>query len=358
MRTVDLVRYGSLAIRNPVVGLLYAQLVQDWLTGQSRPDRVYAAITGSSTRQVTRALDILQRWGVLTRLGGTRARKLVLQPTVNLQWCRDVITGLYGKEALENVVTGSTAAELCPSEGPSDPVANYAVQQVLGLYAEADLFPLAGFPDSNARTGTGSVIHADFRQNDGSDSRQSYYTAFSVCMYKPHIQVLCSEHLAEIGTHSAFYPVNLPATLVPNPKVTSTYQRAARAKKYDTPTNSFALLYWPMDKIKEHDGANYDTIEALVADWNKAFGHEERLDRKIYARIRFLLVENTISADDVRRSFKAASLDKFWGQHALLSSFVNDVGRVRKMSKENTHDRYGRGFKAIPNQAEVVAVDF
>lgn len=357
MRTVDLVRYGSLAIRNPVVGLLYSQLVQDWLVGETRPDRVYAAITGSSTRQVTRALDVLQHWGVLTRLGGTRARRLVLQPMVNVQWCRDVITGLHGKEGLENVVTGSTAAELCPSEGPSDPVVNYAVQQVLGLYGKANLFPFA-FPESSDRTGTGSVIHADFRQNDGVDLRQSYYTAFVVSMYQPHIQVLCSGSLAEMNAQVARYPVELPATLVPNPKITSTYQRAARAKKYDTPTNSFALLYWPMDKIKEHDAANYDTIEALVSDWNKAFGHEEKLDRKIYARIRFLLVENTISADDVRRSFKAAAIDKFWGQNAILSSYVNDVGRIRKMSKQNTHDRYARGFKAIPNQAEVVATEF
>lgn len=353
MRTVDLVRYGSCAIRNPVVGELYAQLVHDWLVGKTRTDREYAALCGVTTTTVTRTWQLLEYWGLITRMGGTRARRIVLMPMPNRKFCEDVVVGMYGQEALESVALGNPA-ELCPSEGPSDPVVNYAVQQLLGLYGEADCVSY-GFPEPDVRTGTGSVVHADLGT---SDYNQLSFKAVAVCSYTNYTHVLLTRDLITIGaTEIATYPVNLPSGLKIDRKYSTPKQRAARNRKYVLPDNSFAMLYWPMEKIKDVDVEYYDTIENLVTYWNTVFSHQEKLDRKIYTRFRYLLVEQEISEEKIRDAIKAASIDKFWSQHAVLSSLINDAGRMRKLSTQNTHDRLGRGFNAIP-RGEVVAVEF
>jgi hypothetical protein len=354
VRIVDLVQLGSIAIAKPGIGTLYAQLVHGYLAGQALPDKAYATLLGVSLRTLQLYFDTLSRWGLVTRSGSTRSRKFVLGPTPNVVFCEDVVIGMYGPGALQEILDGKRVSAICAISEGNPPVVSYAVQQLLLVYGVQTFVPYA-LSEVSAKTGTGSIVSPDYR--NFSPLVVSMYT------YTNYIQILKYLKRGEIAQVEEepleyyTFSIDLPPGLAADKKITTPKQRAAKSKTYALPESSWAFLRWPDAKIQELDTEHYATIMDLIAYWNEQFGIEERYDRKLYCRLRNLLVEQGIAAGDVRRAIRGVRLDPWWGERAVLSSFANDPSKVRKFAKASQHDRLATGFNAIP-RGEVTAVEF
>lgn len=348
MRVVDLVQLGAIGVGKPGVGTLYAQLVHDYLVGQSLPDRAYGRFQSASARTIASYFETLERWGLVTREGSTRSRKFVLGPTVNAQFCAEVLVGMYGAQVIDDLNAGTITCGIAEVGAKGNPVCDYAVQQLLGVYGVQTVVTYA-LPEPSVRTGTGSVVFPDYR---------NFSTLlFNLNTYSNYVQINSGGEFAVIDLLT--YSVDLPDDLVLDKKITSPKERAGRKKVYTLPKSSWAFSKpgWTLDRIREVDVDRFDDVVSVLKAWNELFKHEEKLDTLRYAVIRSLLCEESIPLDTVVRSIRAASIDNFWKDKAELKSFLREPQRVRNYAKRSTHDRLGRNMDVHP-KGEVVAVEF
>lgn len=356
MHLVDVVRYGSAAAGKPQAGMLYAQLVHDYVRGQTLTAQDYAALVGVVPRQVQRYLKDLSDWGVITIKGRTRGRKVLLESAPNLQFCEAIVTGMYGPEVLEDVRKGNRAAELCPNTGHSDPVANYAVQVLLGLYANRP-FVTYSYSQPTATSGTGAVKLVT--NSDISFGHPLVDMLKEVVVVSNYVQILSSnERMSECADVRmlATYPTELPAGILVEPKTMSQQVRAAKTKRDTLPENSFGLVYWPMTRLREIDVEHFDTVSEVLDTWNETVGTGEKLNPRLYARIRNLLVEESLTTDQLYQAFRAARIDSFW-KDKMLWTLSGNPSNIRGLLKQHKHDRLGRNMDVHP-KGEVIAVEF
>lgn len=348
MRVVDLVQIGAIAVGKYGIGTLYAQLVHDYLTGQSLPDRAYGRFLSASARTVGSYFETLERWGLVTREGSTRSRKFVLGPTVNAQFCEDVLVGMYGAQVIDDLKAGTITCRIAEVGGKGNPVCDYAVQQLLGVYGVQTVVPHA-LAEPSTRTGTGSVVFPDYRNFSS--------LLFNLNTYSNYVQIKTYGEFAEMELLT--YSVDLPDDLVLDKKITSPKERAGRKKVYTLPKSSWAFSKpgWTLDRIREVDVDRWADVVAVLTTWNDRFKHEEKLDAFRYAVIRSLLCEESIPLDTVKRAIQAASVDTWWKDRAELKSFLREPQRVRQFAKRSTHDRLGRNMDVHP-KGEVIAVEF
>lgn len=320
----DFVRFGAISAGKPEVGSLYAQLTYDWLQGNSSADRAYRYLLGRSVPAVTNYKGELLKWGLLEFDGQTKKQELILHLVPNLTFCEDVIRGLYGEEHLGEVKSGKRTAAISPAWGTGHPVADYAVQLVLGVNGNNQFYTIA-YPEPNERTGMGRVRVPAME--------------LPVSLYRETGKVAINVD-GELSTYGSEVPEDLEINAV-----TWKYERASKKRQRKLPKSSFAFLYWSMQQIEEADTQYYATIAGLVEHWNDQFRANEKLDRVVYSRLRNLLVEQAISEEDIRRAFRAASLDTWWKKRAVLGSLSNNPSWIRKLATHSQHDPLMRNTK-------------
>jgi hypothetical protein len=388
MHTVDVVRRGSQVLDMPEVGVLYTHLVMDALTGRATSPGVdaYARIMGvKSRRTVSRALDVLDSWGVVTRTGSRRTPKYALSPGPDETFCRDVVEGMFGTEVLESVWNGSRRAELCETSSPDEAVGVYAMASLLAYYGEVGLYPTL-LPEPSEHTNTGYVVfptspvaqgsqgemflgqtstHSDSGssaenllsrkclrcselQNDVfNSSSESFGTSINnYTLKRVYVKTdLCFCICLYLSQKIFYCPPVVPVGFELPPIVTRSAQTAK--KRRDTlPDTSSGFVYWAKgDLVKDTD--HYDTITDLVEYGNELFNLGEVLNWQLYIRVRTCLVENALPPDQIRKAFKAASLDPFWKDKASVGLLCKDPNRVRELSRKSTHDRLARSMSAI-----------
>jgi hypothetical protein len=316
-----LVRLGGLAYGRPTLGQLYAELVEDCLLGRARNDTQYGASIGMTKGGMEKQVDLLVRWGVLERIGRTRRMKYRLAGPPNGEFCADVLHALFGEPFLEEVQAGARVAELRPLAGESDPVANYAMQVLLGTYGAIPMVSF-GFSEPTLLAGTGRVLAAADQSWLWSDG-----------------------YVLQVNNQLTTYPLTLPAglrveKLPPRPK-----QRAARKRALSPDHKSFAFMYHSLYTVEQVDTYWFPVIKELHTYWNEQFRTEERLSPLVYASLRNLLVEEGMAADEVRLGIRGARLDRYWSSRAELLPFAKSVTQVRKLARQAMLDPSARGTK-------------
>lgn len=335
-------------MERPEAATLYVQLVYDFLVGTPEwlGSAAYGRLMGVSPKTVSRYLTLLESWGVVKRTGSSRKPGVQLNVFPNRQFCVDVVDAFYGPEALEDVAKGNRAPDLCGfTSDHGDHVCDYAVFALLAHFGGRGFY-VTHFPEPNEATGTGYVRAVDWGQTS------STYVKGVVSKEQPSL-CLSTRGLSVI----AEYPAVLPeGCRIPAWDMTKS-QRQARTRKLSAEYNSFAFEHFSLVKIQDSDTEYYQVVLALVEYWNGLSKLGERLNPKLYARLRNLLVEEAIPAEDLKRAMRAAQSDKWWRDKNLYT-VCNNPSNVRTLVKQITHDRNGLGFSPIPDHANVVAVEF
>lgn len=397
MHLVDFVRYGSMAAGLPGAGMLYAQLVHDYLSGErKRSAQDLSLLVDVTPRQVERLIAQLEEWGLVSRVGSTRARRVLLVGAPNQEFCRSVVKGYYGVDVLDRVEQGESLVDLQPMGALGTPVADLAVATVGQLYAHRNLVRLE-LPKPNDDTGKGAVrIYGDvdlFRHVLFCLSFIKKVTAFPITFstkikeeqmsqlgkrssgQQEYLGEVLPGFLADVAigdaeeAHVANRTKDLPADIawysimdtlgleLPEKSGATRKQRQAKQRRYDVaPEHSNGFMYWPNDKLIID--SHYPTVVDLLAYWNDLVGTDERLNWKLYIEVRECLVEQAIDPDDIKRAFREMAADEYWQDKITMFKVCKNPHLIREyMRKTVKHDRFARNMPAQP-RGGLTAVDF
>jgi len=408
---VDLVRFGALAAGIPAVGDLYAQVVHDYFVGTpSRKAEDYSLLTGLSTKQVGRSFDTLQEWGLVSRRGSNRSRKLVLEEAPNLEFARAVVMGLYGPEQVSALEADGADFPYTPVHGDHAPLAAFALAVLLRRYGDRGFYHWSP-PEPTEKSGSGYVVLSevgDWRHllYCYSISSSLIYTTF-VTIYKrytveqmspkfspffedlltPPLTVYRRAHVSKresrletLETFELFLPetpvanAETPSGTPLNPSIsiysddlpcglgipeqtTPTRGRAAKARRFETlPATSGGFVYWPNDKLPLDP--NYAAAVDVLTYWNEQVGTGERMNWKLYIPVRECLVEQALSPADLQRAIRAVKVHTYWAGKMTLYKLCSNPHIIRELlGVRNGHDRFARSMPAIPRK-DAVAVEF
>lgn len=328
MQNRDFVRYGLLLMGQPVAERLWVLLWQDFYAGGGRTDRNYGLLMGVTARHVSRAMDLLDTLGLIGRSGSTRSRRLLLRPIPTAVFCEGVVAGAYGTAVVDELRSGARVPEVSAASGPNDPVVNYAIQSVVGLYRGQEPC-LPSYPPVSEQTGAGIVRLVQSVHPEGDD-----------------VSVVVTGSVVDPEAQVAYYATDDLAASA-DKRITTKRQRTAVARASEVPKNSYALMYWQFPRIESVDAENYSRVVGLIEYWNELFRNTEPMTKRAYCRVRYLLVDQQIPESSIRNAFKAAKLDKFWSEKATLESFTSDAGRIRKMGATTPHDRFASNTKTL-----------
>ena len=376
MKAVDLVQLGTMILGMPEVGRLYTHLVQDAVVGREASPGVdnYARIMGvGSRRTVSRALDTLDRWGLVARTGSRRSQRYDVYPTPNLLFCHAIVEGMFGTEVYNDVLLGRRRAELISTTDHGDPVAAYALASLLAYYGDSGVHPLQ-LPEPSDATGKGYVgLHypaIQSRKSMGQDSlfsvtespdtnspsenliSSSWGFGTRINPYSFSSFILTTDQGSTVCLYKsqkpniAVYSDELPLGFV-LPLICPKKSQAAKKRREAVPQTSSGFVYWAKEDLWK-DAAYYATITNLVEYGNTLFQLGETLNWQLYIRVRTCLVENELSADQIRKAFKAASVDVFWKDKASVGMLCKDPNRIRELSRKSGHDPYVRSTAALP----------
>lgn len=349
MYLVDFVRFGAMAAGWPGAGVLYAQLVEDFSTGMMRRGvEDYCALTGLSDKHVANSFDRLVEWGLAARVGKQRFRKVELLDWPNELFFEAVVRGVYGQEALDEVAKGNRAAELCPSEGPSVPAVNYAMQYLLGTYADRGLVRMVPTEPSDA-TGKGYVVMRDENRTR---------TAFFLKTYTVQC-VTTANYSNTTAIRTSVFPDRLPEGMKVQAPNSNQQQRAVKSRRYDKlPETSSGFVYWPNDKL-QLDAANYPVILDLLRYWNEVNQSSEWMNWKLYIPVRECLLDQGFTPEQLKEAFRRKQSDPFWsGKTMSLYRLCTNSHIIHELlAKPKTHDRYARGMAPRPT-GEVEIFEF
>lgn len=345
----DLIRFGGVAAGVPATAAVYHQLWADYCVGRkARPAADFARLTGLGVKQVGRVFDRLVEWGLVAKQ--TKPQRLVIGTWPNRAFCRDVVVGLYGLDAVQRLDSGTLAAELCPTSGQGDPVCNYAVQSLVALYGRLGLYSTP-LPMPSEAAGQGYVVFAEV-DIKGVDMRSVTLSLGSLWLEpKGYNSSRADVHSGSTGpradVHLDEYQLDL-STMVNVEKPVKQQVRAARAKRYETiPATSSGFVYWPNDRLPL-DSEYYPTVVALLDYWNDVAGTGERLSWKLYIGVRSLLVEEALDPEDLQRAFRELANDPFWAGKLSLYKLSNNVHLVREVLIKRRGDRFARSMPAQP----------
>lgn len=378
MSVVELVRFGSIAIERPEVGVVYAQLLADGLTGRPAArsaDELCVLVGVKSKLTLYRALDTLNEWGLLAKGGSRRAPKYLIGLAPNWSFCKEVVLRMFGQETLDDVQAGNMRAELSPTAGPGDPVVEFALSALHDRFTRHQFFPLT-MPSPSEDAGTGYVSFA-YGLRPGKHvewlgevlgNQTDLYTSSTISAEtadfwgKVYIQAVNKESVSVVRVtagqetlylqdihilcNHSVYPTVVPMGFVA-PTVTTRAERAAKARQSNLPPTSRGFVYWTKDALRK-DEEYYPIVERLVEYSNRLFRREEVVNWQLYIDVRGCLVEEKCSEETICRALKAASIDPFWKDKASVGKLCKDPNRIRDLSRKSGHDPYVRSTAALP----------
>lgn len=378
MSVANLVRFGSIAVERPEVGLVYAQLLSDGLTGRAEArgaEELCALVGVKSKLTVYRAVDTLVEWGLLARGGSRRAPKYLIGLAPNLSFCEDVVRGMFGQEVLDDVQQGNRGAQLIPTAGPRQSVVEYALAAIHDRFTQREFFQFV-MPSHSQHTGTGYVTFAyglcpgklDEWKGKVLGEQTDLYTSSRISpelveFYgEVYIQAVNNESVSVVRVekgqetlylrdihilcnHSVF-PTVVPLGFV-SPSISTRAGRAAKTRRETLPATSRGFVYWSKDDLQK-DTEYFQSVVDLVQYGNQLFRLGETVNWQLYIVVRNCLDEEEISADQIRKAFKAASVDAFWKDKASVMKLCKDPNRIRELSRKSGHDPYIRSTPALP----------
>jgi len=378
LSVVNLVRFGSTAIQRPEIGLVYAQLVADGLTGkvEARGADELCVLAGVKSKPTLYGvIDTLVEWGLLARGGSRRVPKYLIGLAPNLTFCEDVVRGLFGQEVLDDVEKGSRRAELIATAGPRHPVVEFALAALNDRFTQQRFFTFT-MPSHSQHTGTGYVSFAyglcpgqhdewmgkvlghqtDMLNPSGilAEKLDFWGSVYVKAIYNESVSVvrvdkgqetLYLQDLHKLCNLSIF-PVVVPMGFI-SPTTSTRSERVAKARRETIPASSGGFVYWPKSELPK-DTEFYQTIDALVTYGNQLFKVGETLTWQLYIAVRKCLCEEEIPEDVMRRAFKAASIDEFWKDKASVMKLCKDPNRIRELNRKSGHDPYIRSTPALP----------
>lgn len=378
MLVVDLVRFGSVAIERPEVGLVYAQLLADGLTGkaEARSAEELCVLVGVKSKPTLYSvIDTLVEWGLVSRGGSRRTPKYLLGLAPNLTFCEDVVRGLFGQEVLDDVQKGSRRAEIISTAGPRHPVVEFALSSLHERFTQHRFFSFV-MPSHSNDTGTGYVSFAydlcpgkqsewkvkvlgpqtDLYNPSGipAESVNFWGDVYVKPIYNEGVSVVRVDKGQEtlylrdlhILCNLSVYPTVVPLGFIA-PTNSTRAERIAKARRENIPASSGGFVYWPRTELPK-DTEYFQTIENLVTYGNQLFKVGETLTWQLYIAVRKCLCEEEITEDQIRRAFKAASIDEFWKDKASVMKLCKDPNRIRELSRKSGHDPYARSTMALP----------